>query len=116
MITIVVVALGAAIGAPLRFLIERRFATPRFPSGLLVVNVVGSLIAGIAMAGSTGLLRTFLMIGFCGALTTYSGFAWQSAQLWRQQRGAMWISVSVMTIGCAMAFWLGFEAMAVIKA
>jgi CrcB protein len=116
MMTLVVVALGAALGAPLRFLIERRFTTPRFPSGLLVVNVVGSLIAGIVMAGSTGLLRSFLMIGFCGALTTYSGFAWQSAQLWRQQRGTMWLSVSAMTIGCALAFWLGYAATAAITA
>jgi fluoride exporter len=110
MITVAVVALGAALGAPLRFVLERRFATGHFPSGLLVVNVLGSVAAGIVMAGTSGVLQSFLMIGFCGALTTYSGFAWQAAQLWRQQRSLMWVALVLMTAGCSIGFWLAYEA------
>jgi len=110
MITVLAVALGAALGAPLRFALERHFTRGVFPRGLLTVNVLGSLIAGIALASTDGVLRTFVMVGFCGALTTYSGFAWQAAQLWRDQRSLMWWMVVVMTIGSSAAFWLGYSA------
>lgn len=114
MITVFVVAIGAAFGAPLRFAIERRFASTRFPSGLLVVNVAGSLIAGVVMAAMSGVLQQFLLVGFCGALTTYSGFAWQASNLWRERRQLFWVAVSVMTVGCAVAFLVGYEVTALL--
>jgi fluoride exporter len=110
MITVLAVALGAAIGAPIRFALERHYTRGVFPRGLLVVNILGSLIAGIAMAITDGVLRTFLMVGFCGALTTYSGFAWQAAQLWHERRSMMWWMIAAMTIGSTLAFWLGYSS------
>ncbi|WP_111767237.1 fluoride efflux transporter CrcB [Nakamurella deserti] len=81
------VALGAAIGAPLRYLTDR-FVTvrveSRFPVGTLVVNVAGSLILGLlAGAGLAGDDPWQLVVGtgFCGALTTYSTFAWETVRL-----------------------------------
>ena len=114
MITVVAVALGAALGAPLRFAIERRFAATQFPSGLLVVNVAGSLIAGVVMAATSGVLQQFLLVGFCGALTTYSGFAWQASNVWRERRQIFWAAVSVMTIGCAVAFLVSYQVTALL--
>lgn len=54
--------------------------------GILAVNSLGSLIAGYA----GGLQRpenpyiTALIVGFCGCLTTYSGFALNLVRLWEQ--------------------------------
>ncbi len=68
------VILGAAIGAPARFLIDQYFR--RFtdkPVGTFAVNVFGSFIIGIAYS-STEHLHDFLAIGFAGAFTTWSTF------------------------------------------
>ena len=68
------VILGAAVGAPARFLIDQYFR--RFtdkPIGTFAVNVLGSFIIGIAYS-STEHLYDFLAIGFAGAFTTWSTF------------------------------------------
>ena len=60
--------LGAGIGAPLRYLIDKFFRTKyKFPVGILIVNTVGSFILGLTQ------LNYFVM-GFCGAFTTWSAF------------------------------------------
>lgn len=83
------VALGAAVGAPLRFLTERAFvriAGDALPWGTLVVNVVGSAALGAVVAsGRAGGLPDSVVLalgtGFCGALTTFSGFSAQVLEL-----------------------------------
>jgi CrcB protein len=65
---IIAFVLGAGIGAPLRYLIDRYFRTKFiFPVGILIVNVVGSFILGYTQ-------NNFFVIGFCGAFTTWSAF------------------------------------------
>ena len=60
--------LGAGIGAPLRFLIDKFFrAKFVFPAGILVVNVIGSFFLGFAQ-------HNYFAMGFCGAFTTWSAF------------------------------------------
>lgn len=76
--TWVLVAVGAAVGAPIRYL-AGHFFDHGFPAGTLIVNVVGSFLLGALTslsldADSAALLGT----GFCGALTTYSAFVVQS--------------------------------------
>ncbi len=87
--TLLLVALGAAVGAPLRYLTDR-FIQARhdtiFPWGTLAVNVAGSLILGfLAGAATAGRLNpvivTVLGPGFCGALTTYSTFGYETLRL-----------------------------------
>ena len=59
---------GAAIGAPLRYLIDKYFRTKYvFPVGILIVNVIGSFILGYNQAN-------YFIMGFCGAFTTWSAF------------------------------------------
>lgn len=106
------VALGAAVGAPVRFLVDlalkRRFGEA-FPWGTLLVNAVGSLVLGALMAlplspGATALLGT----GLCGALTTYSTFAYETVQLTRtRSRGrALLYVLASLALGLGSA-WLG---------
>ncbi len=88
--TLVLVALGGAVGASLRYLVDvwsRALLGPRFPVGTLVVNVAGSLLLG-ALAGATvaGPLGAALGTGFCGALTTYSTFGADTVRLVRERR------------------------------
>ena len=66
--------IGAGIGAPTRYVIDRFFRDSyRFPYGILTVNVAGSFLLGVIANAETDL--TFLLFGFCGALTTWSAFA-----------------------------------------
>ena len=85
MIAVLCVALGAALGAPLRYLTDRLIQARHdsvFPWGTLVVNVTGSLILGF-LAGLPvgGPLMAAVGIGFCGALTTYSTFGYETLRL-----------------------------------
>ena len=85
--TIIAVASGGAIGATLRLLINgftNKHIVHVLPFGTLVVNLVGSLLIGMLFAYfhlNTSLppqLKTFLVTGILGALTTYSTFAIES--------------------------------------
>ncbi len=87
MLTLIAVASGGAIGATLRLLINgavnRSFIHP-LPLGTLAVNFLGSFIIGMLFAYfhlNTSLsphLKTFMITGILGALTTYSTFAIES--------------------------------------
>ena len=72
--TALYVALGAAIGAPARFLIDQylRKFTSR-PLGTFTVNIIGSFLLGLTVSNKTH-WHDFLAIGFAGAFTTWSAF------------------------------------------
>ncbi|HEX7302682.1 fluoride efflux transporter CrcB [Lentzea sp.] len=79
--TALVVFLGAALGAPCRYLLDR-FVSARvssdFPFGTLAVNVLGCFLIGFIVGTSW---MPLLGIGFCGGLTTYSTFSYQTVEL-----------------------------------
>jgi fluoride exporter len=80
--TVLLVALGAAVGAPLRFAVERRLASA-YPWGTFAVNLVGSAILGALLGAvhaegeSASWVLTLVGVGFCGSLTTFGGYAAQ---------------------------------------
>lgn len=79
--TVLVVFLGAALGAPARYLLDR-FVQSRhsldFPFGTLVVNVLGCLLIGFVVGTAW---MPLLGVGFCGGLTTYSTFSYETVKL-----------------------------------
>lgn len=84
--TWLLVAVGAAVGAPARYLadraVQRRHLTI-YPWGTWVVNVVGCLVLGAvaSAADAGGAWSALLGTGFCGALTTYSTFGYETLRL-----------------------------------
>lgn len=83
--TLVLIAVGAALGAPLRYLTDR-FLQARhdsvFPWGTLAVNVAGSLLLGLLLGGHANTaIMALAGTGFCGALTTYSTFSYETLRL-----------------------------------
>lgn len=87
MITFCLVALGAGIGACARFLTDRAIQARHdslFPWGTLTANLTGCLLLGFLAGGS---FDTEIVLaagtGFCGALTTYSTFGYETLRLAR---------------------------------
>jgi CrcB protein len=68
------IALGAAVGAPARFLIDQYFRKfTNHPVGTFAVNIVGSFFIGLTFASGEQWHDLFA-IGFAGAFTTWSTF------------------------------------------
>jgi CrcB protein len=88
-VTVTLVLVGGALGAVLRYLTDL-FVQSRhdsvFPWATLVVNTVGSLIVGgtagaVTAAGGPEWVLTLVGVGFCGALTTFSTFGYETVRL-----------------------------------
>ena len=106
--TVLLVALGAALGAPLRY-VTAHLLDSHLPWGTVTVNVVGSLLlglfGGLALTGDT---IAFLGTGFCGGLTTYSAFAVQTHDRgWFTGSANVLLTVVPALALCALGFWLG---------
>ena len=79
-VTGLLVALGAAVGAPLRYL-AGHWLDRRLHWGTLLVNLVGSAMLGALVGAAVeGHWLALLGTGFCGGLTTYSAFAVQTVR------------------------------------
>lgn len=83
------VALAGALGAPVRYVVDGYVQARTggiFPWGTFVINVTGSFVLGFL----TGLAlyhafpstpKAVLGVGFCGAYTTFSAFAYETVRL-----------------------------------
>lgn len=108
------VAAGAVVGAPLRYLVDRAVQARHgsaFPWGTFLVNAAGclllGLLAGLAAAGAASpQLRLFLGAGLCGALTTYSTFSYETVRLARGSAGRLAVlnAAGSLAVGLAAVY------------
>jgi len=86
-LTIIAVASGGALGAVLRLIISttvNKHYTSILPFGTLMVNLLGAFFIGLLFAyfhlheTLSSTLKSFMITGILGALTTYSTFAMES--------------------------------------
>ncbi len=108
------VALGAAFGAPSRYLLDAavsaRFGS-RLPWGTVTVNLLGSaaagLFAGVAVQAEPGAtVVSLLAVGFLGAFTTASTFAFEVVAL--AEGGARRLAVLTVVLSVAGGVALAF--------
>ncbi|HLS75804.1 MAG TPA: CrcB family protein [Nocardia sp.] len=108
----VLVVLGGMIGAPARYLVDRALAarfSSRLPLGTLTVNIVGSAVLGALIgAGAGGWLLSAAGAGFCGALTTFSTFGYETVRLLAD--GAYGIAAGYVAISVAAGLGVAYAA------
>lgn len=81
------VAVGGALGAILRYAVGQLLASRSFPWATLTVNVVGSFVLGVVLFGPVDDdLAVLVGTGFCGAFTTFSSFSFETVDLWERGR------------------------------
>jgi len=107
-VTWLLVALGAAVGAPLRY-VAGALLDGRLPRGTILVNWVGTFLLGwFSGLGLSGDTTALLGTGFCGALTTYSTFVVQTHAL-GPRLGTVNVVVTIVPalLLCLLGFTLG---------
>jgi CrcB protein len=116
-VSFVAIAVGAVLGANLRFLVGN-WAADRwgvdFPYGTFIVNVSGAFVVGIVLAllaertGISPMWRLFFVTGFLGGYTTFSSYAWEALAL--AEEGA-WLRAAAYIGGSnivgLVGVWLG---------
>lgn len=86
---------------------------PSFPWGTLLINVVGSLVIGVAGAATEArehaAFRAFLMVGICGGFTTFSSFSLQTLELLQAGRAPAALAYAGLSVGlCLVSVWAGW--------
>jgi len=112
--------IAAAVGAPLRYLVDGAIAERAegvFPWGTFVINASGSLVLGVLTG--LGLYHAFPKVpkvilgsGFCGAYTTFSTFTYETVELLeegalneaaRNAFGTLIVGAGAAALGLALA-------------
>ena len=106
--TVLLVALGAAVGAPLRYTLAH-LLDGELPRGTLAANVLGSALLGFLTAAGPGEhLLALLGAGFCGGFTTWSSLAVQTEERgWSLGGGYLALTVGLSMAGCILGFLAG---------
>ena len=110
-------AVGSVLGAYLRFkVIESPLLFNTLPVNVLIVNVIGAFILGAFVVMSQqwnldGKYSLFAAIGFCGSLTTMSGLALESNNLFENNHYGTLVINIVANIGLYIVALIGGKSL-----
>lgn len=111
------IACGGALGALTRSLVYEWFGSNRwYPLPTLAVNIVGSLLMGIAWyclvekSLLPPLWKDIISVGFLGALTTFSTFSLDIFRLLQSNRLVEALAYMLVSVtACVLATMLGYR-------
>ena len=109
--SILAVAVGAALGALLRWQLGAKLNSvfPTVPPGTLAANFVGAYAIGLAIAffatfpAISPEWRLLVITGFCGGLTTFSTFSAEIMTLSQQGRLSWALASVALHVGGSVA-------------
>ena len=102
---VLLISLGAGVGAPLRYFIDKNMRKARInliPLETLLINVLGSIILGITVHRSANIGFLF-GTGFAGAFTTWSAFALETHDLFKSRKHAVAWRYLILTLVLGVA-------------
>jgi len=113
--TVVVIALGGAVGTPARYAISRIIpvATGSFPWATFITNVSGAFAIGLfltllfARYPPSRYARPFFAIGVLGSYTTYSTMAVETVTLIKDHHAALGLEYFVASIAAGITACYG---------
>ena len=109
------VGIGGAIGAILRYVISDIIPSDEFPYGTITVNLLGSLILGFmfgAIAVDALISQDNLLLfgtGLLGAFTTMSTFAMETINLSESEISTTFLYVILTISGSIGLAWSGYR-------
>jgi len=95
---VLLITLGAGVGAPLRYLIDKNMRKTRnnlLPMETLFINILGSFVLGLMVHRSANVGYLF-GTGFAGAFTTWSAFALETHDLFKARKH--WVAWSYLAL------------------
>ena len=114
---LLIVALGGAIGAAIRHLVNLgslRLVGPAFPWGTMAINIAGSFAMGVFVEllarrfNASNELRLFVATGILGGFTTFSAFSLDFAVLWEKGAAASALAYALASVvGSLIAIFAG---------
>jgi CrcB protein len=116
-VTLLLVLVGGMIGAPARYLADRIIQVRHdsvFPWGTFAVNIAGSALLGFLLGahrhlGLPSFAVALLGTGFCGGLTTFSTFGYETLRLLEDGAiGEAGVNALGSLVIGVLAAWLGF--------
>lgn len=117
MAKIILIGIGGAMGAVARYLVsglDYKFSYGVFPISTLVVNLVGSLAIGFLwglfeVVAVSSNIRMFIFIGILGGFTTFSAFALENFNLFRDgEKHIAFANILFSNLGAILFVYVGY--------
>ena len=116
----ILVFLGGGLGSVLRFgvgrLLQYYQLNSAFPWATFSVNITGSFLIGLLLAfefkisGNFSVVKSFLIVGFCGGFTTFSSFASENFYLIKDGQIGLFLAYSLLSLIAGIgAVYLGWQ-------
>lgn len=116
MLNLLAIFFGGGFGALSRYgvsILLRNYSID-FPLATILVNIIGSLILGFVVAlfwkGAPihPTIKLAITVGFCGGLTTFSTFSWETFEMIKQGEFLLALLYTFISVlACVLAVSLG---------
>ncbi len=115
--TVLLISIGAVIGANLRYFVAQyvsKLIPSSFPLGTLAINISASFMLGFFLIWTSERVladprwRMFIAVGFCATYSTYSSYAFETFALFEKgQFSLAALNFLVTNVVCFVAVALG---------